>query len=255
MASNPEDAARRYASAILGGSPPRKETRIRSHNAWIYETLIAPNTEEWVQTVLPPGRRTAGVRHSGTMFQFDRKDLSTCFSSVPDSGAPFVAACADGGRLVYDVMGVADRSLVDLPLPDRLALAPPGLSVAVYSAHRPTVPNGCSDLGRLVLQRRTGLYSRFKDVATWRPTVGPYMAVLCCRSGTACSFIAGSGCLLHAEQEVVGADKHMGCYVCRWDGRRWTAVREAKRGERIYTTEECAGSRAGVALKDLRIAV
>jgi hypothetical protein len=249
----------KYAISMLqGATAARKETRLRSKNFWIYDSFVTKNIGEWVQTVLPPGKRTLGVRYDNVFYLLDRSDVNIVLGKrLCKPGNNFVCDCV--GYLIYDMIGYLSQSLLNLPLRERLCKAPVDsvFYTAVYVAHNPKVPINCGSNRRLLLMKQMSPYTNFKDALSWKPVLGPGLAVLCCRCGFACSVIDESEIFLREEGKISRADKQMGCYVCRWDEQTmiWNVIREAKRGEPVYTSKQCAMSRAGVKLLDLPISV
>jgi hypothetical protein len=250
------EEAKLYLARMIGGAGPRKETRLKGKNTWIYETIVLPNIGDWVQTVLPPGKRTLGVRFANEFYLLDRNEPGFVHGRRACKAGPnFVCVCV--GYHIYDMIGHLDQTLVNLPLDERMKRAPTPDGIFSVAQYGPVAPAGdCSAGKRLILIRRASPYTNYKDALSWKPQLGAGLAVLCCRCARACSLIDNTDFLLRDEGAVAGAVKEMASYVCRWNesGRSWKAVREAKRSETLYTSTQCAMSKTGARMPDLPLA-
>lgn len=239
-----------YVAAMFGGVfYVRKETRLRmGKNEWIYDTLVLPFASEWLQTLLPSGKRTLCVRWTdGQLYFFNREGAIVSKKPSTTKGPPFICECV--GYLIYDMIAWDTTPLIGLPLAARMEKAPG--APFVKAAYVPLTPTfKCADSQRVILIKKESPYTNHKDVLSLKPQLRPGLAVLACRCGQACSL--ANEYLLKEEGSVINAPKQLAAYVCRWypSEHLWRAIREAKRGAPIFTATQCFMCKAGVKQPD-----
>lgn len=242
----------------------RKETRLRDGNMW----SVAHAPDKWVWSLLPPGHRATVVfgNNGLTSWIFTRLD------STPIARAPWTASCnavldcvinSQDSFFVYDAIGVAGRRVGASGLYERMGAAMTAFKsqyCSGFAEYRPASVEMIAagkgmqhgDGRRLLFVDPIVPYkpsANSRDAFSWRPPLPRNHAILCCRVGEALSLAAENMCLLWLEGPVTGAEGHMRCYECEYDSttQRWAAVRQAKRGEPLYTREQVFALRQGAA--------
>lgn len=260
------------------GGLGRKETRVRQKNAWIIETCVKNAPEEWLCTILPPGKRVLAVRYNNKMCIYDRHQSPSAGpigGKITRIGPDFVADTVEG-YFIFDVLAVDREVVTNLTLPERLAKFPEDtlFRVAQYLPFLPHVSFKPDDLypnkRLLIVKPQSPYMASTKDAITWKQPYAHTLAVLCCRLGKVCAVAddaaAEFALVEEGDLELPPTDwdhedaaaaplppppaqaDYMKTYLCRYNSRtcKWAAIKEVKRSEPIYTAIQTLRSIAGL---------
>jgi hypothetical protein len=246
--------------SLTKDSYSRSETRIREENVWLVEKAILPKKEQWVYTVLPPGRRVMLVfpppdirdisSGHGWVEALDRETLSpirypdfqlACCSSSKEKekekgeGGDCALDCLvtrDGAIYVFDAIRVHGNSVCGLPLLGRMAAIPNnnGLlkkleykQISGSSLAKVVASITRKDGRRLLLVDSTAPYKpNSRSAATWRPPYPAEVAILCVCNSHAMASISRDEAWMAPVGRIAPTStySHMGVYACVYDRAR-----------------------------------